>query len=376
MVKKLELELKKKIGNNFNSVRKAWLEIDEKHVGYITAEEIAKFLGASGQKKFDYTLLEILIKMKSTKLNTRIYYKDFCAWLGSCIEPTEAFYFRHDSQKNPQYDLNVKKATEANAPNQLLVSKIITSGLKAIKERFLARTFNQFKSVQKAFIEWRNPGKNHIEFEHFKEMMEAWGFKSDCRELFDWLDLDKDGVVSFNDLRATAGVEIAPMEQFFFRQDIKSSKNVPCNFTGCWENLLYQNEKSPYCPLHQKVIKNSVIDLFQKIAAKFTSQEWDLFTYDLIKTEYKIKISDLLQKLEDYKQIKLQEQQIKNIWDSFKVNSNDDDLLDQRKVNVKDLVSRKLNRKGKRIDELIQLQQNEDQHVRDQKLHGLVQLDG
>jgi hypothetical protein len=48
MVKKLELDLKKKIGNNFNSVRKAWLEIDEKHVGYITAEEIAKFLGASG----------------------------------------------------------------------------------------------------------------------------------------------------------------------------------------------------------------------------------------------------------------------------------------------------------------------------------------
>jgi Ca2+-binding EF-hand superfamily protein len=48
-------------------------------------------------------------------------------------------------------------------------------------------------------------------------MMVAWGFQSDCRELFDWLDLDKDGVVSFNDLRETAGVEIAPMEQFFFR---------------------------------------------------------------------------------------------------------------------------------------------------------------
>jgi len=48
-------------------------------------------------------------------------------------------------------------------------------------------------------------------------MMEAWGFKSDCRQLFDWLDIDGDGVISFNDLRATAGVEIAPMEQFYFR---------------------------------------------------------------------------------------------------------------------------------------------------------------
>jgi hypothetical protein len=46
-VKSLEMELKKKLARNFNSVRKAFLELDEKHVGYITAEEIAKFLGAS-----------------------------------------------------------------------------------------------------------------------------------------------------------------------------------------------------------------------------------------------------------------------------------------------------------------------------------------
>lgn len=74
--------------------------------------------------------------------------------------------------------------------------------------------------------------------------MEAWGFKSDCRQLFDWLDIDGDGVISFNDLRATAGVEIAPMEQFYFRQDVQYSKNVPCNYTGCWVNLIYQNDKS------------------------------------------------------------------------------------------------------------------------------------
>lgn len=46
-VKLLELELKKKLGSNFNSVRKAFLELDQKHIGYITPEEIAKFLGAS-----------------------------------------------------------------------------------------------------------------------------------------------------------------------------------------------------------------------------------------------------------------------------------------------------------------------------------------
>ena len=62
-VKNLELELKKKLANNYTSVRKAFLELDEKHQGYITAEEVAAFLGASSRKKFDFTLLEILIKM-------------------------------------------------------------------------------------------------------------------------------------------------------------------------------------------------------------------------------------------------------------------------------------------------------------------------
>jgi len=42
-----------------------------------------------------------LIKMRTTNLGTRIYYRDFCSWMGSVIEPTEAFYFRHDSMKNP-----------------------------------------------------------------------------------------------------------------------------------------------------------------------------------------------------------------------------------------------------------------------------------
>ena len=100
-MKALEQDLKSKLASNFNSVRKAWLDLDQKHMGYITAEEIADFLGASSRKKFDYTLLEILVKLNSKNVSSKLFYKDFCAWMGSIIEPTEAFYFRHDSQKNP-----------------------------------------------------------------------------------------------------------------------------------------------------------------------------------------------------------------------------------------------------------------------------------
>jgi len=39
--------------------------------------------------------------MKSKSLNSEINYTEFSKWFGAVIEPVEAFYFRHDSQKNP-----------------------------------------------------------------------------------------------------------------------------------------------------------------------------------------------------------------------------------------------------------------------------------
>lgn len=46
MKKMLELEknLKFKLQLNYNNVRKAFLDLDKNHVGYITAEELAKIL--------------------------------------------------------------------------------------------------------------------------------------------------------------------------------------------------------------------------------------------------------------------------------------------------------------------------------------------
>jgi len=100
-VKALEIEIKQKMSRNFNSVRKAWLELDDNHKGLITVEELAKFLGANIKLNFDYSLLEILVKMRTKSLSNSITYNDFCTWLGGSVEPTEAFYFRHDSNKNP-----------------------------------------------------------------------------------------------------------------------------------------------------------------------------------------------------------------------------------------------------------------------------------
>jgi hypothetical protein len=76
--------------------------------------------------------------------------------------------------------------------------------------------------------------------------------------------------------------------------------------------------------------------------------------------------------LDSYKGFKFSENDQKNLWESFKVEESDSlKALEDRKVNVKDLVGTKLNRKTKRIDELIFLQQTEDQKISDRKLLGL-----
>lgn len=84
-IKQLEDEIKKRLGANFNSVRKAFLELDEVHKGSIGAEELAKFIGASKKQNFDFTVLEILVKMRTKGMVNRISYADFVSWLGSSI---------------------------------------------------------------------------------------------------------------------------------------------------------------------------------------------------------------------------------------------------------------------------------------------------
>lgn len=75
------------------------------------------------------------------------------------------------------------------------------------------------------------------------------------------------------DLRSSIGLEILPQESFFFRQDVKPAKVITCIYEDCWENNSY-NQKSQYCDLHQKIIKNYTAELFQKISQKINESDW------------------------------------------------------------------------------------------------------
>ena len=99
-LKQLDLTLQKKFQNNWTSLRKAFLDLDVDYDGFITTEDIIWEFG----KGINYKDLKTLVINKDEKREAKINFKDFCKWMGSVIEPTENFYFWHDSKVNIDYE--------------------------------------------------------------------------------------------------------------------------------------------------------------------------------------------------------------------------------------------------------------------------------
>ena len=88
-------------------MRKAFLALDTDYDGYINVEDLFKKFGHEKDIRFED--LKKLVVDKDSLKQGRINYSDFSRWLGSAIHLSEGFYFRHDSHKNPIYDINLSK---------------------------------------------------------------------------------------------------------------------------------------------------------------------------------------------------------------------------------------------------------------------------
>jgi len=160
-MKEIEEVLRKRLSSNWVSVRKAFLDLDEDYDGFVTAEDFAKLVGgSSGSSKFDFNLLKMLTKMKNSRIEPKINYTEFCKWFGADIEPSESFYFRHDSHKNPQYDKNVQKTQLQYAGGQKKIREIISNS--NLRERFISKLHNQYKNCQKAFMDMNKSKSGYI----------------------------------------------------------------------------------------------------------------------------------------------------------------------------------------------------------------------
>lgn len=93
--------------NNWISVRKAFLDLDIDYDGYIKPEDIARYF-SNESNRIDFNDLKKLMMHKDKKGLGSLDYTDFSKWMGSSIEPSAGFYFRHDSIKNPQYEKNLE----------------------------------------------------------------------------------------------------------------------------------------------------------------------------------------------------------------------------------------------------------------------------
>lgn len=111
------------------------------------------------------------------------------------------------------------------------------------------------------------------------------------KDLFDWLDMDKDKQISYEDLRQSAGKETNPTEQLFFRQDVKATKQVICHYDKCWEHNTY-NSKSMYCALHQKIIRNLNLEKFQMISSKLNDHKWDQLVQEVQKANFQMTLKE------------------------------------------------------------------------------------
>jgi Ca2+-binding EF-hand superfamily protein len=73
-----------RFSNNWVSVRKAFLDLDYDHDGFITGEDIMRYLGASNREIDLNDLMKLMREKDSNKLG-KLSYADFSKWMGVVI---------------------------------------------------------------------------------------------------------------------------------------------------------------------------------------------------------------------------------------------------------------------------------------------------
>ena len=108
-VRKLNEQICHKISSNFTSVNKAFLTIGQDHEGYVDPKDIVAMYGS--HITIEYAdLIKIMENVNSKADGTgRLNYNDFSRWMGNEIHNLASFIFRHDSKRNPQYEMFLKE---------------------------------------------------------------------------------------------------------------------------------------------------------------------------------------------------------------------------------------------------------------------------
>ena len=85
------------------------MTIDQDHDGFIEPKDIVALYGS--HITIEYADLIKIMESVNSKANGTgmLNYNDFSRWMGNEIHNLASFIFRHDSKKNPQYEMYLKE---------------------------------------------------------------------------------------------------------------------------------------------------------------------------------------------------------------------------------------------------------------------------
>lgn len=85
--------------------------------------------------------------------------------------------------------------------------------------------------------------------------MQNWGLtitEDQFKDIYDFIDFDKDGKITYEDLQNSVGKHICPEEFLYFRQDIPPAKLRTCKSENCWNQTKGMGQ---YCTLHYTILR-------------------------------------------------------------------------------------------------------------------------
>jgi len=85
----------------------------------------------------------------------------------------------------------------------------------------------QWRTLKKAFTDLNTARSGSIMPSELSNYMKHWGYylnEKQFKILFDHLDYDKDGKISYEDFQNSVGSEISPPEFLYFRQQFVPKK--------------------------------------------------------------------------------------------------------------------------------------------------------
>ena len=195
------------------------MTIDQDHDGFIEPKDIVALYGS--HITIEYADLIKIMESVNSKANGTgmLNYNDFSRWMGNEIHNLASFIFRHDSKKNPQYEMYLKeqerrkgddkrKAAAANMAHGDILIKLVD------------KIRQQWQTVRKAFKDFNEDNDPYIDKKELIHFLNHWGFplRPDQETVvFNFFDKDGDGRISYQDFVQSIGYEIHPSESLYFR---------------------------------------------------------------------------------------------------------------------------------------------------------------